>query len=193
VKFKGLPPVESGPPLESIQRKDDPCARPLVAMTAISRPFKSINLQNIAVEVSPDSPPGRLSSPSAPARAAAQTATWNGGAGNWNNAGNWTPAIVPNSGTTSVFIDGGMSVVASVVNLDITAAVNALTIDAGDTLSFNAGVGLTLGGGANRQRPARRRQQRRRGVVHHVLGNQRAGARRQWRGPFRRDRLHAQQ
>src|SRR5947208_1054220 len=79
-------------------------------------------------------------------RAAAQ-ATWNGGIGNWNSPGNWSTGVVPNSGTTSVFIDGG-KVGASIVNLDLTATINALTIDSGDTLSFASGTGLTLNGGA---------------------------------------------
>ena len=44
---------------------------------------------------------------SAPKRAFAQDAIWNGGAGNWNTSSNWSTGVVPNSGTTSVFIDNG--------------------------------------------------------------------------------------
>src|SRR5438105_14778449 len=67
-------------------------------------------------------------------RAFAQaTNTWNGGAGNWNIPGNWSAGTVPNSGTTSVFIDGG-NVLNSAVTLNISASVNNITLDSGDHL-----------------------------------------------------------
>jgi hypothetical protein len=72
---------------------------------------------------------------------AQSTATWNGGNGNWNTSGNWDSGIVPNSGTTSVVIDGG-NFVSSTVLLNggqaFTPSINSLTVDAGDTLNIAA-------------------------------------------------------
>jgi hypothetical protein len=81
-------------------------------------------------------------------RAAAQaTSIWNGGAGNWNTPGNWSTGIVPNSGTTSVFIDNG-NVINSTVTLDISPTVNDFALDSGDTLQFNTGQGFYINGNA---------------------------------------------
>ncbi len=60
-------------------------------------------------------------------RAAAQaTATWTGGDGMWSTASSWDSGIVPNSGTTSVFIDGG-NIAPSIVMLDRDASRFRLT------------------------------------------------------------------
>jgi len=68
--------------------------------------------------------------------------------GNWNVAGNWTPAQVPNNGTPpgttyNVLIDNG-NVLNSSVSLNIVATIDNLTIDAGDSLGINHGQVLTL-------------------------------------------------
>ena len=68
---------------------------------------------------------------------------WKGGTGNWSNPGNWT-AGVPN-GPFDVFIDNG-NVRVSLVNLDIGAAINNLTIDSDDGLSLNNNTALSIGG-----------------------------------------------
>ncbi|MBL8381508.1 MAG: hypothetical protein JNM90_00420, partial [Burkholderiales bacterium] len=77
---------------------------------------------------------------------AAADSTWNGGTGNWNVAGSWSPAGVPNSALTNVFIDGGNTGAASVVTLNMVAIIGNLTIDAGDALRIADGQSLTMGG-----------------------------------------------
>jgi hypothetical protein len=80
--------------------------------------------------------------PSPAARAArAATATWNGGAGNWNAAANWAGGI-PNSSAFDVLIDGGTAG-NSAVTLDISPTINSLVIDAGDALTLKNGTTLT--------------------------------------------------
>lgn len=69
---------------------------------------------------------------------------WNGGAGNWSNAANWS-AGVPTS-NNNVFIDNGHAG-ASPVTLDISgAAANNITIDSDDSLNFNNNTSLTVSG-----------------------------------------------
>jgi len=53
--------------------------------------------------------------------------TWNGGTGNWNTAGNWTPGTVPNNGgsTYNVTIDSGGT---DVVTLNISPTINLLNL-----------------------------------------------------------------
>ena len=75
----------------------------------------------------------------------AADATWFGGTGNWNVAGNWSPLGVPNSALTSVFIDGG-NVINSSVTLNIGATIGNLAIAAGDSLAIANGQGLRVGG-----------------------------------------------
>ncbi len=72
--------------------------------------------------------------------------TWTGGTGNWNVAGNWSPAAVPNNGTDeyNVLIDGGITGTASVVSLDISPTITGFAIDSGDTLGINNATTLTL-------------------------------------------------
>jgi hypothetical protein len=72
-----------------------------------------------------------------PAHAAALSATWNGGVGNWNVGANWSGGVVPcntASNTYSVDIDGGNTGVISSVTLDINCTIDNLTVDAGDSL-----------------------------------------------------------
>ena len=72
--------------------------------------------------------------------------TWNGGAGNWNDSTKWTGGV-PTSGTDA-FIDGGKTLVASPVTLNIGGAqVGNLTVDSDDSLTFNPSTSLTVNGG----------------------------------------------
>ncbi|MCA9284330.1 MAG: hypothetical protein KDA22_03895 [Phycisphaerales bacterium] len=79
------------------------------------------------------------------------TSTYVGSSGgNWNVAGNWNPATVPNNGGGSVYDvvvngDDGTDVL---VVLNIDALINTLRIDAGDVLSMSvSGAMLTVEGG----------------------------------------------
>ena len=76
------------------------------------------------------------------------SATWNGGAGNWNSAAQWSGGVVPNNDSDSfnVFIDGG-KMVNSVVTLDVNPTISNLTIDAGDLLSQSNNHSLAVAGG----------------------------------------------
>jgi len=72
--------------------------------------------------------------------------SWNGGTGNWNVAGNWTPSAVPNSSTTDVTITG-KSTTASVVTLDnLSASVHNLSLDQYSTLSILGTQNLNIYG-----------------------------------------------
>ena len=78
---------------------------------------------------------------------AAQTAyTWNGGAGNWSDGTEWDNGT-PNDASADVFIDGGKTAVASVVNLAGSYTVGRLTLDAGDTLNINGDQSFTVTAG----------------------------------------------
>ena len=71
--------------------------------------------------------------------AAASAQTWNGGTGNWSNANNWTPAVVPNDPLAVVYIDNA-NPVNSVVTYDlVNGYVGQLTLDAGDSLNVTSG------------------------------------------------------
>jgi len=83
------------------------------------------------------------------ATAANVDATWNGGAGNWGTASNWSGNLVPNNAggnTFSVFIDGA-NPTSSLVTLDVNSTITNLTIDSGDQLSQNNNQALVLLGG----------------------------------------------
>jgi hypothetical protein len=69
---------------------------------------------------------------------------WSGGAGNWSNGNMWSAGL-PNA-SDNVLIDNG-NAKASPVTLDINAAINNLMIDSDDSLHFNPGTTLTVGGG----------------------------------------------
>jgi hypothetical protein len=71
---------------------------------------------------------------------------WLGGAGNWSGAAKWSPAIVPNDTLPTnfvVFVDHGNGV-SSIVTQDISATIERLILDAGDTLRLLPGVSLTF-------------------------------------------------
>ena len=80
-------------------------------------------------------------------------ATWLGGSSNWNDAGNWSSAAVPNNNghAYDVFIDGGSTGVASVVSFDMNATISDLTIDAGDRLQINNNTTLVIDTGSTIQ------------------------------------------
>ncbi len=81
------------------------------------------------------------------AHLSAQTAyTWNGGAGNWNDGTQWDNGT-PNGASADVFIDGGKTGTASVVNLADGYTVGRLTLDAGDTLNLNGDQSFTVAAG----------------------------------------------
>jgi hypothetical protein len=67
--------------------------------------------------------------------ARAQT-QWNGGTGNWNVAGNWTPSKVPNSATTSVAISGTAGTPSSVTLSNLSVTIQNLSLDSFSTLSI---------------------------------------------------------
>ena len=72
--------------------------------------------------------------------------SWNGGTGNWNVAGNWTPGGVPNSSSTDVTITG-TSTTASVVTLNnLSASVHNLSLDQYSTLSILGSQNLNIYG-----------------------------------------------
>ena len=79
-----------------------------------------------------------------PILAFAQNDNWLGGAGNWSNASKWSTGAVP-TGSNSVFIDNGKAG-ASPVALDVNGSAANLNIDSDDSLSFNNGFSLSLGG-----------------------------------------------
>ena len=83
------------------------------------------------------------------ASAANVTDVWNGGSGLWNVAANWSGGV-PNNGTPTgttydVLIDNG-NPVASSVTLNVNAAIDNLSVDANDSLSFNNATALTIQG-----------------------------------------------
>lgn len=95
-----------------------------------------------------------------PVSAAQLDAVWIGGSAPWNNAGNWSPAAIPNNNMTNTFnalIDDGDAGTMSVVNVNLNATIDNLTLDAGDTLIIDntralsvigaPGAGSILNGG----------------------------------------------
>jgi fibronectin-binding autotransporter adhesin len=79
--------------------------------------------------------------------------SWNGGTGNWSVSTDWTPTAVPNNGggtTYSVTISAASSAVSmdvlndTIDNLTLGAA-NALTVNAGDSLSLVSGSSSNYG------------------------------------------------
>lgn len=75
----------------------------------------------------------------------AQTvSTWNGGTGTWSST-NWSNGV-PNSTGLDVFLDGGKTGTASVVNVDGSYSVGRLTVDAGDTVTINSAASAGVGG-----------------------------------------------
>src|SRR6516164_6234572 len=68
--------------------------------------------------------------------------TWKDGNSNWNNSANWSPAVVPNSGSTNVCITNGTST----VTLDTSPSIASLQLASGNTLTFNRGTVLSTSG-----------------------------------------------
>ncbi len=66
--------------------------------------------------------------------------TWTDGNGNWSNSGNWS-AGVPTSSTETCITDG-----TSTVTLDVSGSTADLQLAGGNTLSFNPGMALNVGG-----------------------------------------------
>jgi hypothetical protein len=79
-----------------------------------------------------------------PVQAQQVAVSWNGGTGNWSTPINWSPVVVPNNdGTTTYSV--GIAAPSSVVAMDVLQVrVQNLTLGATNTLSINAGNGLTL-------------------------------------------------
>jgi hypothetical protein len=74
---------------------------------------------------------------------AAAAATWaKGNSGNWSNGLAWSPEGVPNSPTTDVSIDDGIST----VTLDVSPSVASLQIGGGNALTMNPGTLLRIFG-----------------------------------------------
>ncbi len=84
-----------------------------------------------------------LAVPTLPAMA--QTATWQGGTGNWNDTGQWDTGSVPGS-TNNVLIDGGKTGTDSVANVNVNSAAGNLTVDVGDTVNIDNSISLTIHG-----------------------------------------------
>ena len=74
---------------------------------------------------------------------------WVGGSGNWSDASNWDPAVVPNNGadTYAVSIDDGDSGTASEVTANGNFTIDSLAIDSGDSLDIASGRNLVVVGG----------------------------------------------
>ncbi len=77
----------------------------------------------------------------------AQTAhVWTAGSDNWSNAARWTNGV-PNADFADVYIDNSTTATNSTVSVDGEFSLGRLTLDAGDTLSFNNGGRLVFRGG----------------------------------------------
>ena len=68
--------------------------------------------------------------------AKAQTENWNGGGGNWNDAGNWTPGTVPDGSTIDVVISGSSADLSSVTLDNISPTIHNLSLDSFSTLTI---------------------------------------------------------
>ncbi|GAB4317062.1 MAG: hypothetical protein Kow0059_09930 [Candidatus Sumerlaeia bacterium] len=76
------------------------------------------------------------------------TAVWNVPSGLWSNAANWDILQVPDNdlSTSYVVIVDNNNAVNSTATLDMDATINALTVDAGDTLEHQSGWTLNIDG-----------------------------------------------
>lgn len=86
------------------------------------------------------------------AAAAQLDAVWIGGVANWNTSLNWMPMTVPGNNATNTFnvkIDNADIGTASIVTLNISTAIDNLTVDTGDTLAIDNTRVLTVVGGMN--------------------------------------------
>ncbi|WP_162427992.1 hypothetical protein [Pontibacter pudoricolor] len=78
--------------------------------------------------------------------AAAQTVTWVGGNSRWDLTSNWSPQIIPNSGTNVIIPAIGGQVKAPVVNLNAMGECLSLTIQSGGSLWVSNDKGMTIHG-----------------------------------------------
>ena len=76
---------------------------------------------------------------------AGSSTIWVGGSGNWSTASNWSTGSVPNSLSTNVCINDGVSTGIQ-VTLDTSVSVGTLTIDSGNSLIIGNNQELTVGG-----------------------------------------------
>lgn len=84
------------------------------------------------------------------AYAAQIDSVWSGGVGNWHLAGNWSPATIPTNNamdTYNVLIDNSDTGNSSIVSLNLSAAIDNLTLDLDDTLVIDNSRILTVVGG----------------------------------------------
>lgn len=75
---------------------------------------------------------------------------WSGGVGIWHLSGNWSPATIPTNSamdTYNVLIDNSDTGNLSIVSLNLSAAIDNLTLDLGDTLVIDNSRILTVVGG----------------------------------------------
>ncbi len=71
--------------------------------------------------------------------AAADTiSTWNGGSGNWSNAAQWNPAIVPNNNGSQAY---DVSISNGTASLDTSPTINSLTLNGSLTTGFDPSTG----------------------------------------------------
>ncbi len=84
------------------------------------------------------------------AHAALKTNTWNGGSGTWNTASNWSLNVVPNNnnGSNDQYVadidQGKPSASAVVIDQSLAPTINAVVLDANDSLMITNGAALTL-------------------------------------------------
>ena len=67
--------------------------------------------------------------------------SWLGGSGNWNTAASWSLGTIPGSGN-----DALITTASSTVQLNVSGAINNLTIGSTDVLNFNNNNALTIDG-----------------------------------------------
>lgn len=83
--------------------------------------------------------------------AAAETFTWSGGTGYWDEL-NWTSTDIPSDNDAVVFVDGGKDGFASLVQVRISrrfsgvnsTSASSLVIDSGDTVEVLSGMALNI-------------------------------------------------
>lgn len=83
--------------------------------------------------------------------ASAETFTWGGGSGYWDES-NWTSTDIPSGNDAVVFVDGGKDGVASLVQVRISrrfggvnsTSASSLLIDSGDTVEVLSGMALNI-------------------------------------------------
>ncbi|MFP4471689.1 MAG: T9SS type A sorting domain-containing protein, partial [Bacteroidales bacterium] len=70
-----------------------------------------------------------------------ENVSWKGGAGNWNNPGNWSNGTIPGNSNNVVIPPGAL------LNVNVNnAAVNNINLQEGGELTINSGQGLSVSG-----------------------------------------------